>query len=37
MSVITFLILSVLVGWLATLILHSDIGRVCLSDFKTRR
>ena len=35
MSVMTFLILSVLVGWLATLILHSDIGRVSLPDFAT--
>jgi len=35
MSVITLLILSVLVGWLATLILYSDIGRVSLPDFAT--
>ena len=35
MSVITLLILSVLVGWLATLILNSDIGRVSLPDFAT--
>ena len=35
MSVITLLILSVLVGWLATLILYSDIGRVALPDFAT--
>jgi uncharacterized membrane protein YeaQ/YmgE (transglycosylase-associated protein family) len=35
MSVITLLILSVLVGWLATLILYADIGRVALRDFAT--
>ena len=35
MSVITLLILSVLVGWLATLALYSDIGRVSLPDFAT--
>ena len=35
MSVITLLILSVLVGWLATLILYSDIGHVSLRDFAT--
>jgi uncharacterized membrane protein YeaQ/YmgE (transglycosylase-associated protein family) len=35
MSVITLLILSVLVGWLATLMLHSDIGHVSLPDFAT--
>jgi uncharacterized membrane protein YeaQ/YmgE (transglycosylase-associated protein family) len=33
MSVIMLLSLSVLVGWLATLILHSDIGNVSLPDF----
>jgi len=35
MSVIALLILSVLVGWLATLILYSDVGRVSLPDFAT--
>jgi uncharacterized membrane protein YeaQ/YmgE (transglycosylase-associated protein family) len=35
MSVIMLLSLSVLVGWLATLILHSDIGNVSLPDFAT--
>jgi uncharacterized membrane protein YeaQ/YmgE (transglycosylase-associated protein family) len=35
MSVIALLILSMLVGWLATLILYSDIGRVSLRDFVT--
>ena len=35
MSVITLLILSVLVGWLATLFLYSDIGLVSLPDFAT--
>jgi uncharacterized membrane protein YeaQ/YmgE (transglycosylase-associated protein family) len=35
MSVMALLILSVLVGWLATLILYSDIGRVSLPDFVT--
>lgn len=35
MSVMTLLILSLPVGWLATLILHSDIGSVSLLDFAT--
>src|SRR5260370_27525408 len=35
MGVMALLILSVLVGWLATLILYSDIGRVSLQDFVT--
>jgi uncharacterized membrane protein YeaQ/YmgE (transglycosylase-associated protein family) len=35
MSLITLLILSLLVGWLATLILYSDIGSVSLLDFAT--
>ena len=35
MSVIMLLSLSVLVGWLATLILHSDVGSVSLLDFAT--
>jgi uncharacterized membrane protein YeaQ/YmgE (transglycosylase-associated protein family) len=34
-SVMTLLILSLPVGWLATLILHSDIGSVTLLDFAT--
>ena len=35
MSVLTLLILSLPVGWLATLILNSDIGSVSLLDFAT--
>jgi uncharacterized membrane protein YeaQ/YmgE (transglycosylase-associated protein family) len=35
MSIMTLLILSLPVGWLATLILHSDIGSVSLPDFAT--
>jgi uncharacterized membrane protein YeaQ/YmgE (transglycosylase-associated protein family) len=35
MSVMMLLILSLPVGWLATLILHSDIGSVSLLDFAT--
>jgi uncharacterized membrane protein YeaQ/YmgE (transglycosylase-associated protein family) len=35
MSVMTLLILSLPVGWLATLMLHSDIGSVSLLDFAT--
>ena len=35
MSLMTLLILSLPVGWLATLILYSDIGSVSLLDFAT--
>jgi uncharacterized membrane protein YeaQ/YmgE (transglycosylase-associated protein family) len=35
MSVMTLLIMSLPVGWLATLILHSDVGSVSLLDFAT--
>ncbi len=33
MSMTTIVILSIIVGWLGTLVLHADVNRVSLVDF----